>query len=490
MQRSDDDRRELAKALQWWDGFVIGLANPGFLIGSLAFSVGILGGWGAAALWAVSVGIGALAAWIYSELGAMFPDKPGGIAFYAHEGWRRVLSLVGPVAGFGYWFAWSSGLAIFGLLIGSLAATLWFPGQDWTVSTGIAEVGLPHLVGGAFIVLVWLVNVYGIRPSMRTAYVTAALLLVPVAVLIALPLLTGEWESSNLTWSLDGDGQDWGGWKTALVWLFIMGWSAYGMEIPGVFAPEYKRGARDVSLALRSCALFTVAIYLLLPLATAGTAGQEAADRAVSTGNPAHFFVPAFERLVGDTAADVLGLLLIGGLVLVMNTVTGDGSRALYSIAREGMTIRQLDHLNRHAVPARAMTLDLVANLLLLFFVGDMLAILFAANVGYILAHVFALTGFLLLRQAAPAHERPVRLGRIWLPIAGVLAAANLVFLAVAFSDPGLAAYGGSKERWIAVAVLLSPLVLFAYRRKVQDRAIPVPEDAPALPLAEREGAS
>ena len=36
------------------DGFVVALANPGFLLGSLGYSVGDLGGWGAALLWGIS----------------------------------------------------------------------------------------------------------------------------------------------------------------------------------------------------------------------------------------------------------------------------------------------------------------------------------------------------------------------------------------------------------------------------------------------------
>jgi len=42
------EERQLLKTLRWYDGFVICLANPGFLLGSLGFSVVDLGGWGAA----------------------------------------------------------------------------------------------------------------------------------------------------------------------------------------------------------------------------------------------------------------------------------------------------------------------------------------------------------------------------------------------------------------------------------------------------------
>ena len=49
------EERQLLKAMRWYDGFVVALANPGFLIGSLGFSIGALGGWGAMFLWGVSM---------------------------------------------------------------------------------------------------------------------------------------------------------------------------------------------------------------------------------------------------------------------------------------------------------------------------------------------------------------------------------------------------------------------------------------------------
>src|SRR5258708_29387294 len=89
------------------------IENPGFLIASLGFSMGALGTWGAVALWAISAAVGMLQAWIYAETASMFPDKPGGIALYAHEGWRGRFSLVGPIGAYGYWIGWCVGLSIF-----------------------------------------------------------------------------------------------------------------------------------------------------------------------------------------------------------------------------------------------------------------------------------------------------------------------------------------------------------------------------------------
>ena len=81
---------------------------------TIGANLGALGTWGAVLLWAISAGVGMLQTWIYAETASMFPDKPGGIWLYAHEGWRGRFSLVGPIGAFGYWIGWSVVLSIFG----------------------------------------------------------------------------------------------------------------------------------------------------------------------------------------------------------------------------------------------------------------------------------------------------------------------------------------------------------------------------------------
>jgi hypothetical protein len=123
------EERQLLKTLRWYDGFVIALANPGFLLGSLGFSVGDLGGWGAAMLWGISAVVAVFINTIYSELATMFPEKSGGLALYAHEAWRKYTTLVGPIATFGYWIGWSVVLSVNGLFIGSIIQGTWFSGE-------------------------------------------------------------------------------------------------------------------------------------------------------------------------------------------------------------------------------------------------------------------------------------------------------------------------------------------------------------------------
>ena len=149
------------------------------------------------------------------------------------------------------------------------------------------------------------------------------------------------------------------------------------------------------------------------------------------------------------------------------------------------MTIKQLGTLNRFHVPARAMTVDLVVNVLLVIFITSNLAILYMSNIGYVLCHVFALTGFLLLRKDRPNWPRPIRIGNGWVPIVAFLAALNTVFLLVGALAPKLNGYGTWTDFWIGIGVLVASLVLFFYRRIVQDgEHVHFREETPEVPDA------
>jgi amino acid transporter len=224
--------------------------------------------------------------------------------------------------------------------------------------------------------------------------------------------------------------------------------------------------------------VFTLVVFLLFPLGLGGVTGAPSAATAEG-----QFYVPAFAKVVGSGAAGFMLVLLIGSLFLSMISSTADGSRALYGIARDDMTVKQLFHLNRFNVPARAMTVDLVVNVLLVLFVSSNLAILYMSNIGYVLAHVFALSGLLLLRKDRPHWPRPIRLANGWLVIAGFLCVLNAVFLVVGALAPKLNGYGTWTDFWIGVGVLVGSVLLFAFRRIVQDgESMHFSEETPSMP--------
>jgi amino acid transporter len=132
-----------------------------------------------------------------------------------------------------------------------------------------------------------------------------------------------------------------------------------------------------------------------------------------------------------------------------------------------------------------------ILNLFLISYFGYPLDILAAGNLGYILAHVFALTGFLLLRKDRPNWPRPIRLAAAWAPIAALLAAVNLAFIVFGgFIYADKYGYGWDKT-WIGIGVLAVGLLLYIWRHVVEDRSgIPLREETPTMPPTSEERAS
>jgi amino acid transporter len=142
-----------------------------------------------------------------------------------------------------------------------------------------------------------------------------------------------------------------------------------------------------------------------------------------------------------------------------------DGSRALYALAEEKMTIKWLNHLSSRFVPARAMTLDMLLNTFMLFTFPTLFFIIATGNLGYMLSHVLALSGVVLLRKDRADWPRPIKLHSAWIWLAGILAVVNLAFIVFGvwyleltgyFFDAGFtdSTYYLAEGIWVSVGVL------------------------------------
>lgn len=458
------DEGTLLKSMHWYDGFVMALSNPGFIIASIGFTTGQIGALGALLVWLGSMVIAVLQNKIYTEPATMFPDHAGGISMYAFEGWRSRFSLAGPMSAIGYWAGWSSVLAVFGLTTGGLIQSQWFPGATWSVSAGI-HLDLPRVIAVALILAIWLINALGVKPVKIMGYLTGGLLFVPLILFMIVPFFLSDFHASNLTWGLTGaGGSTWGAIQLALVWLYLNAWSAYGIEVCATFAPEYHDTEKDTSKALIRAAMFCVAVYALLPLAVGGAVPQQAIAAA-----PLGFYATLLQHEVGGFS-NVVIVFMIGSFLLGMNAASAGGARTLYGMSRTGMTIKWFDHLNKHSVPNRGMYVDVVVNCLAVLFLPTTVAVLAASNLGYVACHVFALSAVVLLRRDRPAARRPLRLALPWVWLAGFLALLNVLITAVGATSFQLTGYGGLPELLVGLALLAVGCLLYVYRRVVEDK--------------------
>jgi amino acid transporter len=476
---TDDARSESAesgeshgfrKVLSWRDGLAVGMCMPAGAIASYGYWENSLGTWGVIALIAGSTLIAVLQAVIVAELAGMFPEKPGGIAMFAHEGWKRYTNLAGPVSATGYWFSWSVVLALNGVVIGSLLQAQFFPGATWGGQTHIGPltltVGFPQVVATGVIFVVWLLNVFGARVLAVSSWILGSILVIPLVFFIVGPFVSGHWSSQGLHYHVTTTGKTGTSLTLLIVWLYLMGWSTYGLELLATFTPEFREPQRDFPRALRWCTIVSAASFLLMPLATGGATGD---THIAGAGAPGPFYKAVTDHIFSGAGGIVIVLLCIA-LLLVMNAATGDGGRVLYGMSRDGLTVKWLRHLNKHNVPSRGMTVDLVVNIFLVYFISNPVGIYAVANLGYFVVLFFTLTGFLLLRRDRPAWPRPIRLGKPWLGIAAILAVVTLVLMCVGAWRTDLTGYGTKTQLAIAVGVLLFSIVLWVFRQRVQER--------------------
>jgi amino acid transporter len=464
--------------MRWYDGFVIAMSNPTFLITALGGSVISLGGKGAIIVWGISIVAGALHNNIYAELASMFPKLSGGVAIFGHEAWKRYTTLVGPICAVGYWIGWSVVLSISGAIVGYLLQAQFYPSATWGTHTTSLFAGMdfnsnPAIwVGAGIIVLIWIANVFGVRPAVWTGYLTAGALCFPLF-LTMFAVFSSQWSSSNLTSTIDWGSAGSTGWRLVITWLYLMCWSSYGFECCATFAPEYHDPAKDTARALRAAAIFSIFTYIVFPLGAVGAYGE----KNINYNNALTFYADLWDQLFGRTMADLLVILLCLGIVLSMNAATMDGSRALYGISKDGMTIRWLGKLNRNLVPGNAMTLDAVLNLVLLFVAigtlagGGYLKVLAVSNLGYVLSHIFAMSGFLLLRKDKPNASRPIKLGSAWIAVAAFLLVYDIVLIVIGSISFNLTGYPGGLTTFVmGLIVLVIAFLLYVYRVVVEDK--------------------
>jgi amino acid transporter len=456
-----DTPHALTKSLRWWDGVAITLSLPAALFVSLGPSVGSLGAWAAIVLWGVIAAAAALHNWIYSEMGAMFADKSGGIALYANEAWTSRAPSLGPLATYAYWFAWATAPAIWGLAIAQLLTAQFWPTATFALHLGPLRLDASQCIALAVALVSWAFSMVQLRFTMILITGAGVLLMIPVLIFGTCMLTAHGWSTTTFTWQV-GSGLP--GVRTVLAWLFVMAWSSYAVEAAASFIPEFRDTVVDTRKALRVSALILLAVFLLTPLGIAGLVGER---RIADDPNG---FLQIGITLLFHGGATVMTLVLIAGVLVLSVMGTADAGRALYQSSRDGLTIRQFGVLNNAGVPARAITVQFAINVALVLFVGNPLAVIVAGNVGYILAHLLAVSGFVALRIDRPAAERPIRLARPWVKVAIGLAVFDAAILLVGLTSAQITGYGGYKEIGIAIAVLGLSQVLYRIRR-AQNRA-------------------
>ncbi len=417
-------RVELVRGLGAWDGTLLTI---GSVIGTGIFLVSsdiarVLPHGGMLLLvWLVGGLLSLAGALTYAELGAMFP-RAGGIYLFLREAY-------GPLPGFLY--GWASFLVImsggiaaiavgFGEYLGAflpyfstrhVLVTQPIGAWTWTLSGG-------QLAGVAAILLLTLINHFGLREGALVQNAMTALKVGAIVLFVALGLFVPARAAVAIAAPLPSVDllTAMGVAMIAALWTYD-GW--YGLTFS---AGEIRDPARNLPLGLVGGTALITLLYLALNWVylRALPVAQLGAESRVGEAAAAALFGPSGARwLAAAVLVSTFGCL--AGTLLY-------SSRIYQPMAEDGVFFRSLATIHPvHRVPTRSLwAQSLWAVLLTVSGTYDQLYtyVVFVA----VLFHVATGAAVFVLRRKAPEHDRPYRVwGYPWVPLLFIAASVALV---------------------------------------------------------------
>lgn len=414
-------------------------------------------------VWAGAALIGLVHCFLIGELAIHSPGRAGGTATYAHEALGTRAPWLAALSSWGYWFAWTPGIAVNLILAAQYLRAVVAPDLN-TVALG--------LVIGA---VLYVVNALGLRITVQFSVILAALAGIPLLLMLLAPLVKPSLFHGSYVWPFHGPtGQSTGSTAVlAVKWLFVATWSAYGAEIASTIVAEFRDGGRTAVRAMSTAGITCLVAFTAVPWVMTGLVGPDQLANDADT----VFLTPA-EAVFGRASSDVVGLMLAGALILGAQAFIVASSRTVYQMSRDGYLPRTFSRVNRFGVPITSMICDAAVIALLVGLFGtDVIDVVASANVGYLVVFVLLPLSFVVLRRQRIRRGEILLLPRPWTAVGVALVIFNLALLIVG------AALWGAKVA-LTGAIVMAAIFPLMWARRWSDRrryaAVSRPADEPA----------
>lgn len=367
------------------------------------------------AVWALTALLTMMAAISYGELSAMFP-KAGGQYVYLKEAYGQRLAFLygwcfftvihtGTIAAVAVAFA--KFLGYFFPLLGEENALLQIGSWKFTSAQVIA------------IASVWITTLLNKQGVKKAKWVQTFFTLIKIGSLLGLILCGLIWGANAEVWNANWENA-WslqsfsdGSW-TAVLGFAVVG--AFASALVGsVFssdawngvtflAGEIKRPERNVGLSLLLGTTLVGVLYIItnlmylavVPLQTMATAP---ADRVA---------VVVADGIFGDWGAAIVAAMIILSTFACNNGLIMSGSRVFYTMAQDGLFLKQAALLNKNQVPGWALNAQaLWVSVLCL--TGHYGTLLDFVVVIVLLFYVLTIYAIFILRRTCPTADRPYK---------------------------------------------------------------------------------
>lgn len=430
--RGSCDLKGLERSIDWKQGLAIALGVPLLILPSIGYFTGYVWAF-SIIIWDLIIFLGFFQNLAFGELATIFP-KASGLPGYtqtvfgsnsnkSNKGKFKLGKFIDGFSAWSYWFGWSPVLAIYAILIGSYIKGL-VPSF-----AAFPDTLLSLLVGALIFGSLAVINSKGLKNGARAGYILAVVSLIPLIVITIAPFLTGDFHLANITGSWFPADWIWDLKHILILFgIFAMAeWSACAWETAAIYGPEYKNPNTDTPKALLVCGGICLVLYVLVQTSVIGTLGVEGV-----LSEPISPMLPIANLTLGTLGASIAIIMLIGAMLLIIQTAFLSSARSIYSMSVEGNLPAFLSKLNSHGHPMNAMIVDAMFNMCLIL-LGTPTAILAASAIGYICTNGISLYTYVKVRNDPELSklERPFKAPRGWKNIAMVTAILNIPFFLV-----------------------------------------------------------
>jgi amino acid transporter len=375
--------------LSWRSAFVLSLGGTLLVtvsLGAMASDIGVT----SIIAWSLTALAGFLTCLLLAKLATRYPWKTGGASAYIYEGFKHVSPLIGALAAWSYWVAWIPGVAVNLTLAATYLKATFFPGANIFFLTLL------------LFVFLYLLNYFGLPASALFSSLAALCAILPLLLIVIVACIhPNRWHLEQLT-PLIHYSFSWQSLFSLWKWMFVAAWSAYGAEMIATIVRELRYPQQDGAKAIHLAAIASLLAFTLLPIILLALVGVSGLTR-----DPEVVFLTVAHSLFGPFGSAIISMMLIAALVLGAQIFVISSSRALYQMSLDGLIHSGYSKTNRYGVPIGSIGWDALITLtLLLIFQGDIINVVAAANVGYLIVFILLPAAYLLLQKQGARKGR------------------------------------------------------------------------------------
>lgn len=400
-------------------------------------------------VWVLAALMGLVQCFFIAELAVHFPHRAGGTATYAHEAFGRRTGWLCGLSSWAYWFAWTPGVAVNLILASSYLRSTFFPHAS-TI-----------LISLIFGIILYSLNSCGISINVKVSTALIVLTAIPLILMLAAPLVKPSLFHGSYVWPVHfpaGHGP-----TTDLVikWLFVAAWSAYGAEMSSTIFAESRSSKSAIVRGMAIAGVACLIAFTVIPFVMTGIVGASGLGSDPST----VFLVPA-RVVLGSAGAKITGLMLACALAVGAQAYIISSSRTLYQMSCDAYMPRFVMRVNRFGSPYGGIVFDATVIALLIGIFGtNVINVVAAANIGYLVVFVILPIAFVVIRRHRSRAGNELAMPRWMTPVALLFAVANAALLIA-----GGALWG--TQIWLTGAAVLLVIVPLMLIRRWEERRV------------------